>query len=39
MTHLAVYFPGGTLPGADPFTELLAWITTAEAIVRFAGRA
>jgi hypothetical protein len=25
--HLAVYFPGGSLPGQDPFDERLAWVT------------
>lgn len=25
--HLAVYFPGGYLPGQDPFDERLAWVT------------
>jgi hypothetical protein len=25
--HLAIYFPGGTLPGQDPFDERLAWVT------------
>jgi hypothetical protein len=25
--HLAVHFPGGSLPGQDPFDERLAWVT------------
>jgi hypothetical protein len=25
--HLAIYFPGGSLPGQDPFDERLAWVT------------
>ena len=25
--HLAVYFPGGSIPGQDPFDERLAWVT------------
>jgi hypothetical protein len=25
--HVAVYFPGGSLPGQDPFDERLAWVT------------
>jgi hypothetical protein len=25
--HLAVYFPGGSIPGQDPFDDRLAWIT------------
>jgi hypothetical protein len=25
--HLALYFPGGYLPGQDPFDERLAWVT------------
>jgi hypothetical protein len=25
--HVALYFPGGSIPGQDPFDERLAWIT------------
>lgn len=25
--HLAIYFPGGYLPGQDPFDDRLAWVT------------
>ena len=25
--HLALYFPGGSIPGQDPFDNRLAWIT------------
>lgn len=25
--HLAIYLPGGALPGQDPFAERLAWVT------------
>ena len=25
--HLAVYFPGGSIPGQDPFDDRLAWVT------------
>ena len=25
--HLAVYFPGGSIPGQDPLDERLAWVT------------
>lgn len=25
--HLAIYFPGGSIPGQDPFDDRLAWIT------------
>ena len=25
--HLALYFPGGSIPGQDPFDERLAWVT------------
>ena len=27
VVHLALYFPGGSLPGQDPFDERLAWVT------------
>jgi hypothetical protein len=25
--HLAIYFPGGSIPGQDPFDDRLAWVT------------
>src|SRR3954447_804346 len=25
--HLAMYFPGGSIPGQDPFDDRLAWVT------------
>jgi hypothetical protein len=25
--HLALYFPGGSIPGQDPFDDRLAWVT------------
>ena len=27
VVHLALYFPGGSIPGQDPFDDRLAWVT------------